>query len=198
MSDFFSHLHRFSCPSSGCIQQGRSSWSQPSDRCSNGSSRHFQSNTRCCLCIRRYTQFSNSIHDNHFPNSSSIRQWTHLFKPQTMQAIQPRLLGLLLQSFFPGCDVVWFFLFFWEAMLLSIYPNSDIFPCLIISGYWADDKIRLHSPHSLMGSSDLSLQSLCLLHTFSMLIHSPLLHLNMVGPSHTFSVEKNRAVWIEL
>lgn len=92
--------------------------------------------------------------------------------------------------------VMWlnFFLFLRAAMLLSIYPNSDIFPCLIISGYWANDKIRLHSPHSLMGSSDPSLQSLCLLHTFCMLIHSPLLHLNMVGPSHTFSVEKNRAV----
>lgn len=61
----------------------------------------------------------------------------------------------------------------------------------MIFSCWVVGKMRLHSPHSA-GSSDLSLQSFCLLHTFSMLIHSPLLHLNLVGPSHTFSVEKNR------
>lgn len=36
-------------------------------------------------------------------------------------------------------------------------------------------------PHSLSGSSDQSLQSRCLSHTFSMLMHSPLRHLNLVG-----------------
>lgn len=94
------HLHRFSCPSSGCIRQGRSSCSQPSDRCRNGSSCHFWSNTRWCLWRRRYTELSNSIHGNHFPNGSSNRQWTQA----------TNYLGQSGQSYFPGCDVVLLFL----------------------------------------------------------------------------------------
>lgn len=34
------------------------------------------------------------------------------------------------------------------------------------------------------------MQSLWLLHTFSMLIHSPVLHLNMVGPSHALAADR--------
>uniref|UniRef100_A0A8C8RZR7 Uncharacterized protein n=1 Tax=Pelusios castaneus TaxID=367368 RepID=A0A8C8RZR7_9SAUR len=40
-------------------------------------------------------------------------------------------------------------------------------------------------PHSLMGSSDQSLQSLCRLHTLSIEMHSPERHLNLSGPSQT-------------
>lgn len=41
-----------------------------------------------------------------------------------------------------------------------------------------------HSLHSLMGSSDQSRQSRAELHTLSKLMHSPLWHLNLLGPSH--------------
>lgn len=40
------------------------------------------------------------------------------------------------------------------------------------------------SPHSLMGSSDKSLQSFTLSHTLLMSIHSPFLQRNFLGPSH--------------
>lgn len=36
----------------------------------------------------------------------------------------------------------------------------------------------------------MSLQSLWLLHTFSMLMHSPELHLNMEGPSHALAADR--------
>lgn len=59
--------------------------------------------------------------------------------------------------------------------------------------YARDDKnpIKrgLDSPHSPRGSSEWSRQSLCLLHTFSMLMHSPVLHLNMAGPSHALAAQ---------
>lgn len=45
-----------------------------------------------------------------------------------------------------------------------------------------------NSPHSLRGSSDQSLQSRRWSHTLSMLIHSPLRHLNLVGPSQWVAV----------
>lgn len=41
-----------------------------------------------------------------------------------------------------------------------------------------------HSLHSLMGSSDQSRQSRAESHTLSKLMHSPLWHLNLLGPSH--------------
>lgn len=41
------------------------------------------------------------------------------------------------------------------------------------------------SPHSLRGSSDQSWQSRTELHTLSRVRHSPLWHLNLLGPSHT-------------
>lgn len=50
------------------------------------------------------------------------------------------------------------------------------------------NKSPLDSPHSLRGSSDQSLQSRRPSHTFSMLIHSPLRHLNLVGPSQCVAV----------
>lgn len=61
----------------------------------------------------------------------------------------------------------------------------------------------MYSPHSLKGSSDQSLQSRCMSHTFSMLIHSPLGHLNLFGPSQWVAVHDtwkktlNHAKWTQ-
>lgn len=45
-------------------------------------------------------------------------------------------------------------------------------------------------PHSFLGSSDLSLQSLTESHTLELSIHSPFLHRNFKGPSHLVAVTK--------
>jgi hypothetical protein len=51
---------------------------------------------------------------------------------------------------------------------------------------------RQDSPHSLMGSSDQSRQSLTELQTLSMVMHSPLWHLNLLGPSQSVTAKSPR------
>ena len=58
--------------------------------------------------------------------------------------------------------------------------------------YKRAEKVLL--PHSFLGSSDLSLQSLTESHTFELSIHSPFLHRNFSGPSHLVAVRKKQAL----
>lgn len=49
-------------------------------------------------------------------------------------------------------------------------------------------------PHSFLGSSDLSLQSLTESHTLELSMHSPFLHRNFRGPSHLVAATENQKV----
>lgn len=77
-----------------------------------------------------------------------------------------------------------------ERSLHSLAADTIIRYIEVVINKTVRNERPLHSPHSLRGSSDQSLQSRCLSHTFSMLIHSPLRHLNLVGPSQWVAVHE--------
>lgn len=119
---FLAHLHRTCCLPSGCTPTGRSSWSRDSDHCRHGSSRRCWPNTRWHLWIRRYTELSNSIQDNCFPNCG---WWTCILKPQTTE-----FRASYMNLFPPGCDVAEFpfsLPSYWANCLHAVFSHAIIF-----------------------------------------------------------------------
>lgn len=82
-----------------------------------------------------------------------------------------------------------FTIFFWTYSIAQSADTLIKYTEVVINQTVVNER-PLHSPHSLRGSSDQSLQSRCLSHTISMLIHSPLRHLNLVGPSQWVAVHE--------